>query len=464
MLPNHRRAVSPIPGLSDDKTISNWAVWLSMPKSADTELGSAKHERSKGIERTKPWHAPDDVPWSVLTETQLAEAYRAVVEPALRSEGRDPETDRPSYEWLSSNGFRGLTYALKEYHDTTFVTFWQETLGYADDAGYDWGIHDDETRESMQRYLEEKQADRDGGWSDTTRETRRYRLARYARSYRAKHGTDDLLAPVYDGDRETAAIDAAWETYRFMRADGLSDPTIARIHDAIWDWYDWLETRAVAAFNPVDGADRQFDWDRSHNASPVALDAEHVSALNEAAVTGRDRILVIALCAWGLRAGEVAALHEDQLHLDNEKPHIAFDERKNGPGTVAVVYGAEEVRRYCSRRDGYLFPSEQSRTGHVWASTIADWFHDLADRAGVPEKIDGEPRKPHMGRRFWYEAYSQTMDDVLKFIEGIAADQGSASGRVVLEDYMSDARVREQRRQYMQERLAAAFEGEGDGI
>ncbi|EMA17737.1 hypothetical protein C435_09554 [Haloarcula marismortui ATCC 33799] len=92
-----------------------------MPKSADSDSEPGKHEGSPGIERTKPWHSTDDVPWTLLTEPQLADAYDAVVVPALRRDGQDPETDRPSYEWLSNNGFRGLTYALKEYHDTTSV-------------------------------------------------------------------------------------------------------------------------------------------------------------------------------------------------------------------------------------------------------------------------------------------------------------------------------------------------------
>lgn len=437
-----------------------------MPRSAGSDSETKEHDASRGIERTKPWHSADDVPWTMLSEAQLADAYEAVVEPALRRAGDDPQSDRPSYEWLSANGFRGLTYTLKEYHDTTFATFWSETLGYSEEgSGYDWGINDDETRESMERYLSVKQADRDT-WSDATRETIRYRLARYARSYRTKHGTDDLLAPV-DAESdisETVAIDRCRDTFREMAAEGLAQPTIARIHDAIRGWYTWLDDRAIATVNPTNGAEDHFRWARSHERDPVALDAEHVGALYEAALTGRRRMVILALCAWGLRAGEVAALHTDQLHLDGDEPRVEFEERKNGPGSVAIVYGADEARTYAARRDGYLFPSGRSKTGHVYPSTIANWFHDIADRADVPEEIDGQPRKPHMGRRFWYEAYSETMDDVLEFIDEIAADQGSASADVVLNDYLGEERVREQRRGFMRERLAAAFKEENDGV
>jgi len=58
-------------------------------------------------------HTTEDVPWSMLSKAQLAEAYDAVVAPALHRDGHDPQHDRPSYEWLSNNGFRGLTYSLK---------------------------------------------------------------------------------------------------------------------------------------------------------------------------------------------------------------------------------------------------------------------------------------------------------------------------------------------------------------
>ena len=91
-----------------------------MPKSADSDSATETGQSSSSLERTKPWETADDVPWSLLSEAQLADAYDAVVAPALRDEGRDPATDRPSYEWLSSNGFRGLTYTLSNYHDTTF--------------------------------------------------------------------------------------------------------------------------------------------------------------------------------------------------------------------------------------------------------------------------------------------------------------------------------------------------------
>ena len=378
----------------------------------------------------------------------------------MRSDGYDPESERPSYEWLSNNGFRGLTYALKEYHDTTFGEFWSQTLGYdTESSSYEWDIEHDDTRESFEQYLDAKQSAAND-WTDSTRETMRYRLARYARSYRERHGTDDLLSPVHaDSDISgTDAVDRCRETFAYM-SNEYAESTIARVHDAIRTWYGWLVERRVATVNPTNGAEDWFSWTRSSDTDPVALEAEHVRSMFDAAVTSRERMLIIGLAGWGLRAGEVAALHEDQLQLDADEPYIQFDERKNGPGTVAIVFGEDVARRHTTRVDGYLFPSERSQTGHVYGTTIAGWFHDLADKAGVPEEIGGVTRKPHMGRRFWYDAYSRTTQDLLEHVQDIADEQGSSSAKVVFEDYLTDERKRELRREFMREKLSSAFSG-----
>lgn len=431
-----------------------------MPKSADSDSNTKKRGGSGGVARTKPWRTAEDVRWTLLDEDQLADAYAAVVEPALRQEGRSPSTDRPSYEWLSSNGFRGLTYALKEYHDMSFGEFWSETLGYSEekDTGYDWDIEHEPTRESFEEWLAGKQSAAEN-WSDSTRKTVRYRLARYARSYREQHGTDDLLSPVAaESDiTETEAVDRCRDTFSYMRSD-FSGQTIARVHDEVRRWYDWLMDRRVATINPTDGAEDWFDWSRSPDQDAVALEPSHVRAMYDTAVRNRDRMMLIALAAWGLRAGEVAALHEDQLHLDEEEPYIEFEDRKNGPGSVAIVYGGDIARQHCTRIEGYLFPSDRSETGHVNSSTIANWFHGLADRAGVPKEIDGAERKPHMGRRFWFDAYTSTIEELVEHqIEAVADEQGSASASVVWEDYLTEDRRRELLRGFMREKLSNAF-------
>ena len=74
-----------------------------------------------------------------------------------------------------------------------------------------------------------------------------------------------------------------------------------------------------------------------------------------------------------------------------------------------------------------------------------------------PGDHDGVARKSHMGRRFWYDAYSQTTQDLLEHVQDIANEQGSTSAKVAFEDYLTDDRKRELRREFMREKLSAAF-------
>jgi len=64
-----------------------------------------------------------------------------------------------------------------------------------------------------------------------------------------------------------------------------------------------------------------------------------------------------------------------------------------------------------------------------------------------------------MGRRFWYDRYSDTVEMLVEHqVSEIADEQGSASADVVWHDYLSAERRRELRRQFMREKLSAAFE------
>jgi len=173
--------------------------------------------------------------------------------------------------------------------------------------------------------------------------------------------------------------------------------------------------------------------------------------------------LILALCGWGLRRNEVASLHVSQLVLEGDDPHIYFEERKNGPGTVALLYGRETL---ADRIDalgaadrewsGYLFPSSRASNGHVVGETIQARFQRVAERAGV--RVRGETPTSKMGRRFWYTAYANAQKRLLENLDAIAADQGSSDASVVLKNYLSETERRQYRREYMRERLAEAFD------
>lgn len=406
-----------------------------------------------------------DPRWSLLDREQLVTAYREFVEPELRADGK-AVTDRPTHAWLREHGFRTLIYTLREHHDTTFTAFWCEDLGYGDeqDDGYSWAISDENTIDALESFLDSRR--QRGDLAESSVRTLRSRLNRYVRAYYAVTGEADVLRRVAP-DAETpqhAATDAAWSAIDRLDATAeLAERTVARIHEATSAWYDHLVRRQRAAFNPVSGLQAEFNWTRETAADPVALSASHVRALDDAATTTKERLLLRALCAWGLRSSEVAALHISQLSLNTSPPFIAFDERKNGPGEVSMLYGVSALeRRLANLGDrpswsGYLFPSTQSTSGHVTRQTIRNWFLDLVARGDVPDEIAGQTPKPQMGRRFWYSAYSEAIERVSEGIEEIAIEQGSSDPQVVLENYLSDERARQLRREYMREQLQTAF-------
>ena len=202
--------------------------------------------------------------------------------------------------------------------------------------------------------------------------------------------------------------------------------------------------------------------ERSEHDNP-ALSSGQVRRLYDAVEGPDEELLVLALCGWGLRRNEVASLHVTQLALEGDDPHIYFEERKNGPGTVALLYGRETL---ADRIDalgsadrewsGYLFPSRWAESGHAVGETIQARFQRISERADV--QVRGETPTSKMGRRFWYTAYANAQKQLLENLDAIAADQGSSDASVVLKNYLSEAERRQYRREYMRDRLAEAFD------
>lgn len=413
----------------------------------------------------------DDIRWTLLSLDELVDAYWETIAPAMRADGLDPETEQPTHDWLREHDFRTLVYALREHHNRTFTQFWNQDLSLEEaDSGYDWRIEHESTIEALESFLDSRR--RRGGLSESSINTLRYRLAQYVRTYAAVNDTEDLIS-VIARDSDVPAyesVDACWAAFDQLHEELDGGQTKRRIHRVVDNWYAHLVRRKRAGVNPAAGLNEEFNWQTENGDNPH-LNVDHVRALYATAEDDRERIMILALCAWGLRSGEVAALHRSQFVLDQPNtavPHIAFEVRKNGPGQVSLLYGREILENRLATMvdddwNGYLFPSTASQTGHRSRQTILNWFNDLAERANLPTEIDGEKPVPQMGRRFWYDAYSSALDIVLEGIDEIAAEQGSSSPEVVLQNYLSDERLRTLRRDHMRESLANAFETCGSG-
>jgi site-specific recombinase XerD len=425
-------------------------------------------------EPTNPGERPDtahyDSPparrWTNLDLDDMQQYFSRNVAPDAAADGIDVETEKPQYSWLDDNGYRPFVAALRRHHDLAFDEFWSTHI--APDVAawdYDWGTGDKPTIDALEHFLD-RRASR-YNLSESSVDTLRYRLNGYVRSFKLANDHARLLASV-SRDSETPAYEAVDEVFAAFdwlnEATGKSDTTIKRIADIVDAFYSHLVSRQVAATNPAAGLDDEFKWDTTTDGDTPALATEHVQALVDVTQVPEDQLLIVALAAWGLRANEVAALHVDQIdRVNDDVPRIEFDDRKNGPGSVSILYGMdilEERLMEMSDRtswNGYLFPSQQEDAEHISRQTVWRRFRDLADTADLPDEIDGERPSPQLCRRFWYDRYSETLQDVIAGLEDIAAEQGSSDPEVVLKNYLSDDRARRLRRESMREKLAEAF-------
>nr|WP_152419042.1 tyrosine-type recombinase/integrase [Haloferax alexandrinus] len=400
--------------------------------------------------------------WSQMSLDELVDVYWQDIAPKRYRDGFDEDRDVPTYDWLTEHGYSGIAYALREHHDLTPKQFFVDVVGLEDEesVGWKWNVNHESTVNALEVYL--KSIETRGGRAKSTVETHRTRLAKWVRIYRELHGTDALLEPLSELDKQPREIERCLAVLDVFDEELSTDRSKLEYLHVARAWYAFVKRRKYAKYNPLAEAGEEFGWEASE-PDPQALSAEQVRCIYSEVDSPEAELLVVALAGWGLRPSEVAALHVDQVVLDTEDPHLSFGdgERKNGPGEVTLLYGVDVVANridVLSDRDtwnGYLFPSRLSSTGHMSVSTVRRRFKQLADRAGVV--VDGDTPTPKMGRRFWYSAYQEAVGEVLEELEGVAEDQGSSSTEVVLRNYLSREQERKARQRKMAGRLSEAF-------
>ena len=385
----------------------------------------------------------------------------------MREADYDPEHGRPSYEWLADHGFSGLSYALEEHHDLTVKEFFVKEVDLSDDtprdsgddSGYDWSVRNDETVTAIKRYLS-TQRDR-GELAESTVKSRRSRLAEYARIYEQLHGAVSLTRNLDDIEERPAENDRCMAVFDVLKDRLSTDQSRLKYLGDVQQFYDYQVRFQGAKYNPLDGANAQFRW-KIDNPDNKTVDVDGMRAIYEAAESIDERLLVLALGAWGLRPNEVASLTLDQFVLDDDEGNrIVFKQRKNGPGEVAVLFGIDVLKQRILDLDepkweGYLFPSSRSSSGHITPQTVTNRFKQLAETAGIT--VGGVRPTAKMGRRFWYTTYNEAVKQMMEGLEGIAADQGSSSTEIVSQNYLSEAEKRQYRRDAMREELRKVFE------
>ncbi|AUG49051.1 integrase [Haloarcula taiwanensis] len=407
-----------------------------------------------------------EVRYSTMDLADCKSFYREAVVPAMKEDGFNPTAETPTYAWLNRQ-FPGFVKHLQRRFDLSPGQFYDE-IGVPE-APIESGSFEflaDNTQRAVEEYLAELSTRR--GRADATIETRRSILRRYMKVYTNIHDTKDLLAPLENPDERVAEMDRVAATFDALDQLDEALTTLASRRKYVQDtrqFYKHLVMFGTAAYNPLADLEIRFGWDTTPSWDNQALDRDAVQRLYTAASELRDRFIVVACCGWGLRPSEVASLHIRQLNLDpddDSHPYIEFGdgERKNGPGTVALLAGLETVERRIealadSEWSGYLLPSPSAASGHLTAETVRRRFKSVAEAADIT--VDGATPTPKTGRRFWYTTYGAAVRRVADRFEDVAAEQGSASAQVVLDNYLSESEARSHRRAEMHETLAGLF-------
>lgn len=409
--------------------------------------------------------------WSSKTLTELEDLYWSDVAPDLRQQNIDPH-DPPAS--TVAREARGLDYALREHHDLTVGQFLTDVVGLEDDDV------DAEPQGMRARNVPPDVRERVEAWIDTFRglgndfsentlATKRSRVFAYGDAYTTVTERE-LFDDLRDPDEKADEVDRVNAAAEHIDMEYQSEEAKLRLLNEVVEFYDYLEDNNLAVYNPAKNIQARAGWEREDRDNP-ALDTKQVRRLYGTADTESDRLLVIALCAWGLRPSEVARLHVSQIVFepeDDNVPRLDFEpgERKNNKSrrsTVSMLYGVDVLSsriESLSERDeewnGYLWPSTSSASGHLTPDTIRRRFKDLAQTAEVD--VEGGVAVPKMGRRYWYEEYAEAIKIVVERLESAADEQGSVSASVVHGDYLGEDARRQQRRDEMRKRLSKAFD------
>ena len=394
--------------------------------------------------------------WSRKSLDELVDFYECEIAPERQREGHDPN-EIPTYQWLVDHGYSGLQYAVREHHEMTLSEFFEQAVGLGDDASSEtpsWPIDNEQMIEYLEQYFRSQQR---GSAAETTLQSKRSRLGQFLRHYEDLHGTSAIVSRITDVADQPEEIQRVTAVFDVLDEELKSNDSKRRYRSDIDDLYSWLVDRGYGAFNPV-RYDHEWDVAKRDN-SPLA--PAQVGALAVATEDIEERLIVLGLCAWGLRRSELATLHVENVELQAESPYLSFNTRKNGPGTVALIYGKDVLEDRIARLsnqqgwDGYLFPSPDARRDHLTGETLNRRFKSIATRADV--RVRGELPTSKMGRRFWYSAYADAVEVVIERLQSVAHEQGSSDPMVVFRNYLSEEKRREYLRDAMYDRLAEAF-------
>ncbi len=117
---------------------------------------------------------------------------------------------------------------------------------------------------------------------------------------------------------------------------------------------------------------------------PVSLRGDEPDRLLGSARTPRDRLLYLCGLLLGLRVSELVGLRVEDLDLDGGTCTVRHGKGDRDRALPIPARLLPELRSWIgTRRDGWVFPSPRSKTGHLSARAVQLSIRAAAARAGI---------------------------------------------------------------------------------
>lgn len=121
---------------------------------------------------------------------------------------------------------------------------------------------------------------------------------------------------------------------------------------------------------------------------PVYLRQQELERLFVEAPTPRDRLVLLIGAYAGLRISEICTLRVEHLDFEDGMLEVHAgkgDKDRNIPMHVRI---ASHLRLYLDgRQEGWLFPSDRSRSGHLMPRAVQIMIHAAAARALIVRHV-----------------------------------------------------------------------------
>jgi site-specific recombinase XerD len=121
---------------------------------------------------------------------------------------------------------------------------------------------------------------------------------------------------------------------------------------------------------------------------PVYLRAQELERLFAEAPTPRDRLVLLIGAYAGLRISEIVNLRVEHLDFEDGLLEVHSgkgDRDRNIPMHVRI---AAQLRLHLNgRREGWVFPSDHGRSGHLMPRAVQIMIHAAAERAQIVRHV-----------------------------------------------------------------------------